>query len=190
MTKNGAFFLAMVWAFLVVGAIHFLDFPGSVPRFKQVSGGGVLLDVSPVFQVETTYQRLASYGQAGRESYAFRNLTVDILLPLSMFPFLFLFMRRALTSFQLAPGFRLFLLSFSFGYVLFDLAENAVVLAILNVYPERLQSLAVVLPYLTVVKRAASILALVVPLIIFTVKLFRRRTQPEGSKLTVRENQS
>ena len=70
----------------VVVAVHAFDFPGSVPRLERVSGGGVLLDAVPAFSVDDVYGRLASYGEEGRASYAFRNLTVDVLPPLSMLP--------------------------------------------------------------------------------------------------------
>lgn len=89
MTKRLTFLLAFIFAFLVVFAIHFLNFLGSVPRFKELSGGGVLLDQTPSFNVDAVYQRLGDYGETGRKSYRFRNLTVDIILPLSLLPFLF-----------------------------------------------------------------------------------------------------
>ncbi|HUQ49147.1 MAG TPA: hypothetical protein VM056_00385 [Terriglobales bacterium] len=169
MRKSGLFKITMVWAFLVVMSVHFLDFPGSVPRFKKESRGGVLLDVSPSFQVETIYQRLTEYGTAGRNSYAFRNLTIDILLPLSMLPFLYLFMGKAVERLRLGPSMKLLLLSFSIAYVLFDLAENAVVVVLLDHFPQRLDFWASLLPFLTLVKRVASVLALFVPLAIFAI---------------------
>ena len=86
--------IATVVAVTVVVAVHTLDFPGSVPRFEKISGGGVLLDAVPAFSVDDVYARLAGYGEEGRAGYAFRNLTVDVLLPLSMLPFLFLVIWR------------------------------------------------------------------------------------------------
>jgi hypothetical protein len=43
MTTRTAFVLAAVLAVGLVFAVHALDFPGSVPRFEKLSGGGVLL---------------------------------------------------------------------------------------------------------------------------------------------------
>lgn len=183
MRKPGLLNITMMWALLVVLAVHFLDFPGSVPRFKKESRGGVLLDVAPSFHVDTTYQRLAAYGREGRSSYFFRNLTVDILLPFSMFPFLFLFMRKALALEDFCKSLRLALLSFSFVYVLFDLAENAVVLVLLGEFPRRLDWLAGILPYLTLVKRVASVFALFVPVVIFTIVFGRRKSRPASITL-------
>lgn len=176
-TNRKVFAFALLGASLVFFAVHFLDFPGSVPDFMKVSGGGTLLDVKPSFSEEAIYQRLALYGEEGRKNYAFRNVTVDILLPLSLFPFLFLLMLRAVKRLALGPAPRTFLLALPFVYVTFDLAENASVLALLAHFPDRYHALASVLPYLTAVKRAASILALVIPLSIFSVLLVRRRPQ-------------
>jgi len=174
MTRKRTFVFVFVLAFLVVFAVHFLDFPGSVPRFKEISGGGVLLDQSPSFTVDAIYKRLSDYGANGRKEYAFRNITVDILLPLSLLPFLFLLMLHAIRPLQLSRSLRLLLLSLPVVYVVFDFAENAAVLALLNNYPTRMELTAGILPFLTLVKRVASLLALVVPVGIFAIRFLRR----------------
>lgn len=174
MKSRAVFVLALLLAVLVVFAVHALDFTGSVPDFHRVSGGGVLLDVKPVFSEEAIYQRLADYGEAGRRNYAFRNLTVDVLLPLAVFPALLLMMLHALRASSLGGIPRGLLYSLAFVYVIFDLAENGTVLVLLAHFPERMPLLAAVLPYLTVVKRTASLLALAVPLVMFTVALVRK----------------
>ena len=107
------------------------------------------------------------------ENYIFRNLTVDVLLPLSVFPFLFLLMSYATRRLGVGSVHRYFLLSFSFAYVVFDFTENASVVALLMKYPERLGLVAAVLPYLTVTKRAASLLAIAVPLLLLGVARLR-----------------
>ena len=166
--------LALLLAVLVVFAVHSLDFPGSVPNFERLSGGGVLLDVKPSFSEEATYQRLSDYGEGGRNNYVFRNLTVDVLLPLAVFPALFLLMLHALRGSSLGPLPKAFLYSLPFVYVIFDLAENGTVLALLAYFPDRMHVLAGVLPYITVIKRTASVLALAIPLVIFSVALVRK----------------
>jgi len=177
MAKRRTFVFAFGLAFLVVVAVHFLDFPGSVPRFKETSGGGVLLDQSPSFTVDAIYKRISDYGEEGRKSYEFRNVTVDILLPLSLFPFLFLLMFHAVRSLQLNRSLRVLLLSLPFAYVIFDLVENADVLILLNNYPKRMDVMAGLLPYVTSVKRASSLLALFVPVGIFGIRFLRGTVQ-------------
>src|SRR5688500_9751956 len=95
------FITAGVWAFLVVLGVHLLQFPGSVPDFNRASGGGVLLDAQPAFTPDGVYGRLAGYGEEGRRNYSFRNVTTDVLLPVSLLPFLFLLTRRAVASYSL-----------------------------------------------------------------------------------------
>ncbi len=169
------FVSAILTAVVVVFAVHSLDFPGSVPNFERVSGGGVLLDVKPSFSEEAIYQRLSDYGEEGRKNYAFRNITVDILLPLAVFPSLFLLMLTAVEGSSIVLVYRRILLSFSFLYVIFDVAENGTVLMLLSYFPDRLHLLVGILPYITVAKRAASVFALVIPLIIFIVTIIQKR---------------
>jgi hypothetical protein len=167
------FSAALLGAILVVFAVHSLDFHGSVPNFRKESGGGVLLDIRPAFSESAIYARLDGYGERGRKNYIFRNLTVDVLLPLSVFPFLFLLMRHANGRLRATGVHRYLLPSFAFAYVVFDLAENASVVALLVNYPQRLAFVAAVLPYLTVIKRSASLLAIAVPLMMLAVARLR-----------------
>ena len=169
------FLIAGLWAFLVVIAIHFFQFSGSVPDFRRASGGGILLDASPAFTPDGIYDRLAGYGETGRRNYSFRNVTTDVLLPLSVLPFLLLLIRRALARYAHFPVLRGVLLSLPVAYVVFDLLENASVLAFLANYPERMTVLAASLPYTTLVKRAASLLALVIPLALLGFEFLRRK---------------
>lgn len=169
------FYLSLLIAAVVVVAVHFLQFPGSVPDFRRASNGGVLLDVKPSFSQAAIYVRLEKYGANGRDNYAFRNTTVDVLLPLTVFPFLFFLGRRADRRTRLPHAARVVLLSLPFIYVGFDLAENASVLGLLSRYPERLDILSAVLPYFTVIKRAASMLALLAPIGLLAYAAFHRK---------------
>jgi hypothetical protein len=171
------FAYAFVWAVLVVSAVHFLKFPGSVPNFVEVSGGGTLLDALPAFTPDATYERLAAYGEAGRQNYSFRNMTVDVMLPLSVLPFLFILMMSALRGVAISRSLRLLLLSVPFLYVIFDLLENALVLRLLAGYPERLDLLATMLPYVTTIKRGASLIAFGLPVGLFVFRFIRTRSQ-------------
>jgi hypothetical protein len=168
------FLAAFIAALLVVLTVHLLEFPGSVPNFRRESGGGELLDVKPSFSPEAIYSRLEAYGEIGRKNYMIRNVTVDVVLPFALLPFLVLLMGYAIGRFRIGNAARLFLISAPFTYVIFDLAENASVIALLANYPGRLEPLASVLPYLTLIKRAASMLALFAPVVILALAALRR----------------
>lgn len=154
----------LILAFSVAFAVHSLEFPGSVPDFRKASGGGVLLDVKPAFSEEAVYQRLESYGEEGRRVYRFRNLTVDIVLPLAVFPALFLAMWIVVKGSSLNRIARVLLIAQPILFLVFDFAENATVLLLLAEFPARSPLLASVLPYLTVIKRVGSLLSILVPL--------------------------
>lgn len=167
--------LALLVALLVVFTVHLLDCRGSVPNFVKRSGGGTLLDVKPSFSEGEVYERLEAYGESGRSSYFFRDLTVDAVLPLSPLRFLFLVMLAALENLRAGRLTRALLLSVPIAYVVFDFAENATVLALLSRFPERVHFPAIALPYPTTVKRTTSILALVLPLAMFSFAFVQRR---------------
>src|SRR5215213_1192709 len=138
MMGGKAFLAAFMLAALMIFAVHSMNFHGSVPDFIQASGGGMLLDVKPAFSADQIYARLAGYGEAGRKNYAFRNRTVDLALPLSVFPFFFLLMLHSIRRVSLPTFGRVALLSLPAIYVLFDLAENGSVLILLAAFPQRM----------------------------------------------------
>ena len=172
--NNRNFYLALVLAVGVAVPVHIVNFPGSVPDFVAASGGGTLLDAKPAFSADGIYARLEGYGRKGRENYAMRNVTVDVLLPLSVLPFLLLLARRADARGRHGRAARTLLLALPFAYVAFDFAENAAVLALLSSFPERREIIAGMLPFLTMIKRASSMLAVIVPLTILTIAMIRR----------------
>jgi hypothetical protein len=176
---TATFVAAMSWALLVVIAVHALDFPGSVPDFQKAANGGTLLDARPAFSPDALYRRLAEYGDEGRRNYALRNVTVDVLLPISVLPFLVLLNRRAADAFSATARVRTLLLLVPVLYVVADLIENGTVLRLLSAYPRRQDGLASTLAYTTVIKRVASLLALVIPLVILTIQRVRKRISVE-----------
>jgi hypothetical protein len=167
--------VAFAVAMVVFVAVHFVSFPGSVPDFRRASGGGTLLDMTPEFSEDALYGRLNAYGAEGRSNYAFRNVTADVLLPLALLPFLFLLMRAALDRVALPRTAGLLFLAAPVLYVVFDLVENGAVLVLLTNFPARMHLLSAVLPYLTVIKRAASMVAIFGPLMMFASAWIRRQ---------------
>jgi hypothetical protein len=162
--------------------VHLLQFPGSVPDFHRASGGGVLLDARPAFTPDMTYERLAEYGVAGRPNYLFRNVTVDVALPLSVLPFLVLLIRKAIAPFAIGAGLRAAALTIPLAYVAFDLLENASVLVLLANYPNRMNASATSLPYITVIKRASSLLAIGLPLAMMGIQFVRAKRLAMASR--------
>jgi hypothetical protein len=175
MTSKRLLFFAFVWAFAVAVVVHAFDFPGSVQDFRRVTGGLELLDTKPSFDVETVHARIENYGEAGRLNYRLRLLTVDVLLPLSLTPFLFLLMRHAVERIKVSGVVRGLLLGASLVYLIFDLAENGFLFVLLSTHPSRQPPLEQVLPYLTAIKRSGTLLGLLVPTVLLAFAAIRDR---------------
>lgn len=109
--RRGLFALSFLAAAIVFVAAHFLDFPGSVPDFVNVSGGGILLDMKPEFSEDALYARLENFGEPGRANYAFRLVTVDLVLPLALLPFLLMMMWKTARRISFPKTIRVILLS-------------------------------------------------------------------------------
>lgn len=62
-------------------------------------------------------------------------------------------------------------------YVVFDFAENGMVLALLHAYPSRRDTMAEGLRHVTIIKRVASMLAIVVPVAILAFASLRQRVR-------------
>ena len=107
---------AAVAALLVVGV------------FPAVPVGGDLLDASFGYTHE---QAMAAYGEAGRRAYVWASLTLDVLLPIAYVVFL------AGLLYRLSPREGLSVLAVvPVAAGLFDLGENAQIVAMLLAYPE------------------------------------------------------
>jgi hypothetical protein len=183
MTWPSRFVVALTVALVVVVAVHVTQFPGSVPDFERASNAGTLFDADTEFTVDDVYARLDAYGDAGRQNYAFRNMTVDILLPLSVFPVLFLLALKAVTAATVDRRTRAAIFALPVAYVLFDLVENSIVLTLLADYPDRLNGAAEWLPYATITKRAATLLAILVPLTMLASVSIRRSSRSTADRV-------
>lgn len=61
-----------------------LDFVGSVPYFKRLTGGLGILDMLPMPDPERAHRALALLGDDGRRHYAILLVTFDIAFPLTV----------------------------------------------------------------------------------------------------------
>lgn len=101
------------------------------------SGDKVPLDLLFYYTPETAYSMIESYGEEGRAAYRLFELTTDLAWPVVYTLTLslvisWLFQGRS----GPAPKARILNL-LPFGAWLFDLLENALIVAMLSVYPER-----------------------------------------------------
>jgi hypothetical protein len=90
---------------------------------------------------------------------------MDILFPLSLWPFLHLLARHA--------GQRRWVAVFASGFLVFDVIET--IATLIAALPERIDALAANLPAATIVKRVCSLLAFVIPLSLLGFQRFKSR---------------
>lgn len=174
--KYRSLILSFVLAASVLYAVHGLKFRGSVPYFLEVTNGVHLLDVKPAFGSDRIYERFEEYGDEGRAEYRFRLFTIDLLLPLSVLWFFLLAMAKTSALVFENKKVQYGLVAIPIIYVAFDIVENTVLFYLLSEFPTRVDSLAGILPYVTLIKRVASMGSLFLPIImLITGKLLRHR---------------
>ncbi len=154
-------FLVLLATFAVT---HLLSFPGSLAHFREATGGLKILDMSASASATETYERLSAMGEIGRALYMRLILTIDIVFPLAMLAFLLMLARFASQRAELPVWASRLLALPPLLYFGLDLLENASVLAMLIVYPDRLDSVASIIGDLTRGKRMSMMVAFLAPM--------------------------
>jgi len=147
--------LLAVATFAALVAVNTLHFPLSVPRMRELAGGGPILDMRFGYTPQHAYELLNALGSAGRGAYLAMLWTVDLLLPALFSLFLWSAVSRgALRRWRWA----------AFGAGAADYLENAAITALLLAYPIRHDAVAWLASVFTVSKFAlylgSSLLAL------------------------------
>jgi hypothetical protein len=127
-----------------------LDFVGSVPHFRRLTGGLGILDLLPLPDPQRAHRLLELLGPAGRHQYAVLLVTFDVLFPLTVALFFHAWLRGRL---RLLPWVTLGL----------DYAENVACGILVATFPNEsatVASLAGVLTALKFAGYAACLLAL------------------------------
>ena len=179
--------LKVIIAFSVVLLLfivtHIIKFPGSVGYLNDLTGGLKTLDLQASFSSMETYQRLEAFGAYGRQMYLRTMLTVDLIFPLSMFIFLFLFSKYSSRLSKLSPVLSNVLSSLAITYVAFDFLENLTIFILLLRFPDRLEFMASHIGYLTAVKRITMAGGIFLPLILVLIKKLSLFIKPKLSKI-------
>lgn len=152
--------VALAGALTVFALTHLLPLPGTVQGVMSRNGGQTILDLQPQFTADGVYQRLADFGEDGRDAYFRMMLSMDILFPLAFTTFLVLWARYVVSRADPGPSLRRLLPLLPLGYLIADVAENLSIAWLIQAYPSRHDGLAGVLGYMTVVKRVCMIAAL------------------------------
>lgn len=163
MTSTRSVLLAFSAALAVFVVTHALSFPGSLAHLMEANGGRKILDMQASFSSAETYQRLEAMGENGRRAYLRTVLTIDLVFPLSVFAFFTVLARFTAERVQAGRSLAMALRLMPGAYLALDLLENAIILALLRTFPDRLEFLGGAIGYFTRGKRLAMLSALLLP---------------------------
>ena len=145
-------------------------FPMVSAQLALLSGGMHMIDMETGYTPAQAYQMIAAYGEQGRSLYIITTLTADIIYPLD---YSLLFALLMVTTFLEAfPGGRMIgmlrnLSLMPFATAVFDLLENAGIVAMLALYPQQVPFLAQAASLFTTLKWVFLILTVVLVLVGF-----------------------
>ncbi len=158
--------------FLLFLLANLVVIPAIYPTFQT-------LDTLPSYSSSEAYALIQSYGEGGRQTYAWTELTLDVIYPLIsalLFSLAILYtFRRAFPS----HAWTHWLALLPFGVMVADYLENACVVAMLILYPRQLPAVAALSNVFTAVKFALTPFELLfaVGLLVWLVRILRQRRQ-------------
>ncbi len=163
MTSGKTTLIAFGVALVIFVLTHFAPIPGSLRDLMSVNGGHAILDQQPEFSTEGVYERLTAFGSDGRALYQRFLLTTDIVFPLGLLVFLFLFARFGAERFDGWRALPRLLPLVPVLWFAFDMMENLSIVALLRDYPAQNDVIASNLGLVTLAKRYALGLSLLAP---------------------------
>ena len=171
MTSDRTVLIAFGVAVVIFTLTHLAPIPGNLRDLMGVNGGHAILDQAPAFSTQAVYDRLTAFGTDGRASYQRFLLTTDIVFPLGLLAFLFLFARFTVERFgggRALPRLVPLVPVMWFG---FDIMENLSIVALLADYPAQNDIIASHLGLITLAKQYTLGLSILLPvaLLLYTI---------------------
>lgn len=163
MTSGTTVLTAFGAAVVVFILTHIAPIPGTLRDLMAVNGGHPILDQLPAFSTQAVYDRLDAFGADGRALYQRFLLTTDIVFPLGLLVFLFLFARFSAERFGGWRGLPTLLPLVPVMWFALDMMENLSIVALLADYPEQNDFIASHLGLITLAKRYALGLSILAP---------------------------
>ena len=163
MTSGRTVVIAFGVALIIFFLTHFTPIPGTLNDLMSVNGGHAILDQQPVFSTQAVYDRLDAFGTDGRALYQRFLLTTDIVFPLGLLAFLFLFARFSAEGFVGWHVLRTLLPLVPVIWFALDMMENLSIVALLADYPAQNDLIASNLGLITLAKRYALVASILTP---------------------------
>jgi hypothetical protein len=171
---------ALALALVVFAVTHFTPIPGGLTELRTAIGGQSILDLQPSFSSDEVYARLGAFGETGRMLYQRFTVSTDVIFPLTMAAFLYLFAQFAATALGASATPHTVIVCLPIVWFGLDMTENAMVFAMLSAYPERLDAVGASLGYVTTAKRVALLVAVAAPVLMLAAvgwRLFAKTRQ-------------
>lgn len=158
-------FLAGAFGLLIAVfvATHMLPIQFGLKGLHAAVGHQPLFDQHPSFSAGEVYERLAGFGELGREAYQRFTYTSDLLFPLSLLLFLALFARFVAERARLPRALLGLIYALPFLWFSSDLIENSIIYWLISGFPGRQDGLAGLLGWVTNAKFAFLLAAVAVP---------------------------
>ena len=163
MTSGRSVLIAFGIALVIFVLTHLAPIPGSLRDLMSVNGGHAILDQQPEFSAQGVYERIDAFGEDGRALYQRFLLTTDIVFPMSLLVFMFLFARFSAERFGSWPLLRVLLPVIALTWFAFDMIENLSIVTLLLDYPVRDNMIASYVGPVTLAKRLMLIASIVMP---------------------------
>lgn len=168
------------WQTKVVVTVIFLLFVSIVLPYvssmtSKVTGVTESPDTSFFYQSEKIFDLAESYGESGRDFYIMIRWTFDVIWPMVYGSFLYVMMKWIQKGFKLNK-----LTLLPIAGVVFDFIENICATLIFWAYPTRLEGLAKVIPYITMIKWIAIGISFAAIIIGFIIQVWKKNTNEES----------
>lgn len=155
-----ALLLLFIVYMIVFGIFFYADVPFGLSAMRQYAGEVKILDTLTFYDVAQAYALLDSLGPQGRAIYA-RILTMDMLYPAVLGAFVAVVLAFMLQKILPAKSYWYWLSLLPIANAVLDYGENAMTWLLLGNYPNRLNAVATVGGYLTLLKSLMGMLSFV-----------------------------
>jgi len=134
---------------LFILALGYLIFPFYL--LPQILPEGRILDLHLYYSAEYAYDLIKSYGDYNRERYVIGSATIDMIYPLYYATFLGLILRFFIDKIDSDNCWQYFSLA-PYVIMIIDFSENLTIIAMLSMFPDHNDSLAMLASALTSIK--------------------------------------
>jgi hypothetical protein len=176
MANQKNFFLLLAAYGIYMPVFFFADVPFGLSRIESYAQGTSILDVELFYTAEQAYQRLALFGEQGRAVY-FNILMGDLIYPALLGGLLSVSITLLFRRLNFSSAYWKYLGLLPLANMALDYTEDALLLSLLQSYPDQLPLTAAAAGVVTLAKNIAGMLGFLALGFGLLALLFRQRRQ-------------